>query len=56
MRHDDQAVTGASSGAAQNRMLIDGKLVTSDRTYPSINPATGEVLGQAPDATIEVAS
>ena len=34
------------------RMLIDGKLVTADRTYPSVNPATGEVLGQAPDATV----
>jgi aldehyde dehydrogenase (NAD+) len=37
---------------APNRMLIDGKLVTSDRTYPSVNPATGEVLGAAPDATV----
>ena len=34
------------------RMLIDGKLVTADRTYPSVNPATGEVLDQAPDATV----
>jgi aldehyde dehydrogenase (NAD+) len=35
-----------------HRMLIDGKLVTADRTYPSVNPATGEVLDQAPDATV----
>jgi len=34
------------------RMLIDGKLVAADRTYPSVNPATGEVLDQAPDATV----
>ncbi|HMD92032.1 MAG TPA: aldehyde dehydrogenase family protein [Trebonia sp.] len=34
------------------RMLIDGKLVAADRTYPSVNPATGEVLGQAPDASV----
>ena len=34
-----------------HRMLIDGKLVTSDRTYPSVNPATGQVLDQAPDAS-----
>ncbi|HEY1704678.1 MAG TPA: aldehyde dehydrogenase family protein [Trebonia sp.] len=32
-------------------MLIDGKLVTAERTYPSVNPSTGEVLGQAPDAS-----
>ncbi len=34
-----------------HRMLIDGKLVTSDRTYPSVNPATGQVIDQAPDAS-----
>jgi acyl-CoA reductase-like NAD-dependent aldehyde dehydrogenase len=32
-------------------MLIDGKLVAAERTYPSVAPSTGEVLGQAPDAT-----
>jgi acyl-CoA reductase-like NAD-dependent aldehyde dehydrogenase len=36
----------------QHSMLIDGKLVASDRTYPSVNPATGEVLGHAPDAGV----
>ena len=36
------------------RMLIDGKLVTAeaDRTYPSVNPATGQVIDQAPDASV----
>src|ERR1700678_4076661 len=34
-----------------HRMLIDGKLVAADRTYPSVNPATGQVLDQAPDAS-----
>ena len=34
------------------RMLIDGKLVAADRTYPSVNPATGQVLDQAPDASV----
>src|SRR5580693_1219851 len=36
------------------RMLIDGKLVAAeaDRTYPSINPATGQVLDHAPDASV----
>jgi aldehyde dehydrogenase (NAD+) len=34
-----------------HRMLIDGKLVAAGRTYPSVNPATGEVLDHAPDAS-----
>ena len=34
-----------------HRMLIDGKLVAADRTYPSVNPATGQVIGHAPDAS-----
>jgi aldehyde dehydrogenase (NAD+) len=34
-----------------HRMLIDGKLVAARRTYPSVNPATGQVLDQAPDAS-----
>ena len=33
------------------RLLIDGELIGSDRTFPSVNPATGAVLGEAPDAT-----
>jgi acyl-CoA reductase-like NAD-dependent aldehyde dehydrogenase len=33
-------------------MLIDGKLVTAEQTFPSVNPATGQVLGQAPDASV----
>jgi len=37
-----------------HRMLIDGKLVAAeaDRTYPSVNPATGQVLDNAPDASV----
>src|SRR6516164_3949953 len=35
------------------RMLIDGKLVAADRTYPSVNPATGQVLDHAPDASAD---
>src|SRR5580692_6748813 len=36
-----------------HRMLVDGKLVAAeaDRTYPSVNPATGQVIDQAPDAS-----
>jgi aldehyde dehydrogenase (NAD+) len=50
MRLKDEPGEG-SSGVAP-RLLIDGKLVATGRTFPSINPATGEVLGMAPDATI----
>ncbi|CAN5771594.1 aldehyde dehydrogenase family protein [soil metagenome] len=39
--------------AADRRMLIDGQLVETGTTFPSLNPATGEVLGYAPDATVE---
>ncbi|CAI7976123.1 Aldehyde dehydrogenase [Frankia sp. Hr75.2] len=35
------------------RLLIDGKLVETERTVDSINPTTGEVIGQAADATVE---
>jgi acyl-CoA reductase-like NAD-dependent aldehyde dehydrogenase len=34
------------------RMLVDGKLVAADRTYPSVNPATGQVFDHAPDASV----
>ncbi|MBP1821756.1 aldehyde dehydrogenase family protein [Mycobacterium sp. OAE908] len=42
----------ASAGSADRRLLIDGRLLETTRTFPSINPATGEVLGSAPDATL----
>jgi aldehyde dehydrogenase (NAD+) len=35
-----------------HRMLVDGKLVAADRTYPSVNPATGHVIDHAPDASV----
>ncbi|HWU06422.1 MAG TPA: aldehyde dehydrogenase family protein, partial [Streptomyces sp.] len=31
--------------------LIDGKLVTAGATFTSHNPATGELVGYAPEAT-----
>ncbi len=34
------------------RLLIDGKLTGGERTFPTLNPSTGEVLGYAPDATV----
>ncbi len=51
-----EAATIESADGAERpvdrRMLIDGGLVTAARSFPSLNPATGEVLGYAPDATI----
>ncbi|MGV0875259.1 aldehyde dehydrogenase family protein [Mycolicibacterium sp. XJ879] len=41
-----------AAGKADRRMLIDGQLLETSRTFPSVNPATGEVLGHAPDATV----
>jgi acyl-CoA reductase-like NAD-dependent aldehyde dehydrogenase len=38
------------------QLLIDGKLVSAGKTYPTINPATGEVLGYAPDASADDAT
>lgn len=34
------------------RLLIDGQLLETSQTFPSLNPATGEVLGYAPEATV----
>ena len=36
----------------ESRLLIDGQLVdaASGRTYPNVNPATEEVMGQVADA------
>ncbi|WP_019925365.1 aldehyde dehydrogenase family protein [Nocardia sp. BMG111209] len=36
---------------ATRRLLIDGRLVTAEGTFASTNPATGEIVGYAPDAT-----
>ncbi|MGH3248957.1 MAG: aldehyde dehydrogenase family protein [Trebonia sp.] len=44
--------TDASPVRLQGSILINGKLVTTERTYPSVNPATGDVLGYAPDASV----
>src|SRR5512134_2488748 len=43
------------SVSGESRLLIDGKLVNAmgARTYPNVNPATEEVIGQVADATRE---
>ncbi|HEX2286050.1 MAG TPA: aldehyde dehydrogenase family protein [Mycobacterium sp.] len=48
----DGPAADAAETSADRRLLIDGQLLETSRTFPSINPATGEVLGHAPDATI----
>src|SRR6478609_89448 len=42
----------SSEQDADRRMLIDGALVDTPRTFPSINPATEEVVGHAPEASV----
>jgi aldehyde dehydrogenase (NAD+) len=51
----DTRSTSAEAGPGSHvdrRLLIDGRLVTADKTFASINPATGAVLGHAPDAGV----
>src|SRR5690606_20868382 len=38
--------------AVTRRLLIDGKLIDTEATLASLNPATGEVYGYAPDAGV----
>ncbi|MER5756362.1 aldehyde dehydrogenase family protein [Streptomyces sp. NPDC002088] len=47
--------TDPEPGAVSRRQLIDGRLVGADATFASLNPATGKVLGHAPEATEEQA-
>jgi aldehyde dehydrogenase (NAD+) len=42
-----------SAGDVARRLLIDGELRTAATRFPSLNPATGEVIGYAPDATVD---
>src|ERR1700739_3578168 len=48
---DAPTATSEDGSAVDRRLLIDGRLVTTERTFPSYNPATGTLLGRAPDAT-----
>jgi aldehyde dehydrogenase (NAD+) len=44
--------TTTTERPADRRMLIDGQLVEAERNFPTLNPATGAVLGYAPDGTV----
>lgn len=50
------AGTGAAAGPrAARRLLIDGRLCDADRTFGSVNPSSGAILGYAPDAGVDEA-
>ncbi|UXA16583.1 aldehyde dehydrogenase family protein [Mycobacterium sp. SMC-4] len=44
--------TGSAGVGTSRRLLIGGELVATGRTFPSLNPATGQPIGDAPDATV----
>jgi aldehyde dehydrogenase (NAD+) len=52
---DSPSTNGGSAPQADRRLLIDGQLVTTGRVFASVNPATGEVIGHAPDAGVDEA-
>ena len=39
---DSPSTDGGSAPHADRRLLIDGQLVTGDRVFASVNPATGD--------------
>ncbi|MBO0852285.1 MAG: aldehyde dehydrogenase family protein [Nocardia sp.] len=44
--------TAGDGQAVTKRMLIDGELVAGERTFASLNPATGQIYGYAPEASL----
>jgi aldehyde dehydrogenase (NAD+) len=51
----DSIADAAAASPVDRRLLIDGRLVSTEKAFPSINPATGAVIGYAPDAVVEEA-
>lgn len=49
---DATSGTETADRRAARRLLIGGQLVDTERTFASLNPATGDVLGYAPDASV----
>src|SRR5690349_11984999 len=47
----DAAPGAPATGDGARRVLVDGRLAGSGRTFASINPATGDVVGHAVDAS-----
>jgi aldehyde dehydrogenase (NAD+) len=52
---DSSSANGGPQPAADRRLLIDGQLVTTGGVFASVNPATREVIGHAPEAGIDEA-
>src|SRR6202045_1647572 len=50
---DSPSADDGSEPHADRRLLIDGRLVSADRVFASVNPATGEVIGHAADAGVD---
>ncbi|GAA4738242.1 NAD-dependent succinate-semialdehyde dehydrogenase [Nocardioides endophyticus] len=48
----EQAAIAASAGVAGG-LLVDGEWTPTERTFPVTDPATGKVLAQVADATVE---
>lgn len=46
------SANGSAGEQVDRRLLIDGRLATADSTFPSYNPATGTLVGYAPDASV----
>jgi aldehyde dehydrogenase (NAD+) len=44
-----------AAAVANRQILVGGELIGTEAVYPSLDPATGEVLGYAPDASREEA-
>src|SRR6202162_5271231 len=49
---DTATATSETELTIDPRLLIDGHLVTTEQTFPSYNPASGDLVGHAPDATV----
>ena len=51
---EKHAKDGDSGPNVDRRMLIDGQLVGAEnrQSFPSLNPANGNVIGYAPDGTV----
>ncbi|MFD6672977.1 aldehyde dehydrogenase family protein [Rhodococcus zopfii] len=50
MSSQDTVQAEGATTDVHKRLLIDGQLVTTEATFPSYNPATGDLVGYAPDA------
>ena len=50
---EDTIAAAGPAPQVDRRLLIDGRLLAAGNEFASVNPATGAVLGSAPDAGVE---